>query len=115
MYTIPADLINNFIRYMEDQFCKLVTEMHMTEFCATDKYQLTKLVKHLDKKSQDVISLALYKINNTDENQHLALKEFTQFRNTFHELILSGQASPELIETLKKANAMLENYEKGEI
>lgn len=108
MYTIPAELINNFIRYLQDQLAKLVTEMHMTEFAATDRSQLTKLVKHLDQTSHDVISLAVYRINDKDADLELVFKEFDQFRNNVHELILSGQTDPQLIETLKKANEMIE-------
>ena len=117
MYSIPAELINSFIRSLEDQFCTLVTEMHMTEFCATDRTQLTKLVKRLDDTSHEVISLALYKINENDKNLMLAFKEFDQFKDNIHELILSGQSDPKLIETLSKANALLEAYKelkKGE-
>ena len=112
MYAIPAELINNFICYLEEQFCKLVTEMHMTEFCEQDRAQLNKLVRHLDRTSQDVLFLALYKINSKDEKVVSACKEFDQFRNSIHELILEGKADHDLIETLQKANAMIDDFKK---
>ena len=114
MYSIPADLINNFIRFLQDQLALLITEMHMTEFCTTDRSQLTKLVKHLDQTSHDVISLAVYRINDKDEYLESAFKEFDHFRNNVHEMILSGEANPKLIETLQKANTLLEELKKGE-